>query len=112
MNSRSSWDSWSKKGFLQDQDKLRRSSRVKIKLKEISTAMKEIAHAIVNTRPRVREASELFDAIRSLGVQDHNLFEAIGWLANHRTSIDVFFGCSEELRLRWLYNKLGWFNDY
>ncbi|MED6191822.1 hypothetical protein PIB30_004033 [Stylosanthes scabra] len=80
-------------------------------LKEISTAMKEIAHAIVNTRPRVRQTSELFDAIRSLDVQDHKLFEAVDWLAEHRTFIDVFFRCTEELRLRWLYNKLGWFND-
>ncbi|MED6175729.1 hypothetical protein PIB30_081117 [Stylosanthes scabra] len=69
--------------------------------------MKEIAHAIVNTRPRVRQASELFDAIRSLSVQDHKLFEAVGWLAEHPTFINVFFGCPEELCLRWLYNKLA-----
>ncbi|MED6108109.1 hypothetical protein PIB30_020379 [Stylosanthes scabra] len=73
--------------------------------------MKEIAHAIVNTRPRIRQTSELFDAIRSLGVQDHKLFEAVDWLAEHPTSIDVFFGCLEELRLRWLYNKLGIHNS-
>ncbi|MED6206629.1 hypothetical protein PIB30_028619 [Stylosanthes scabra] len=81
-------------------------------LEEISIAIKEIAYAIVNTRPRVRQTSELFEAIRSLGVQDDKLFEAVDWLAEHPTSIDVFFGCPEELRLRWLYKKLGWFNDY
>ncbi|MED6180406.1 hypothetical protein PIB30_010037 [Stylosanthes scabra] len=51
--------------------------------------MKEIAHSIVNTRPRVRQTSELFEAIRSLGVQDDKLFEAIDWLAEHPTSIDA-----------------------
>ncbi|MED6123073.1 hypothetical protein PIB30_045876 [Stylosanthes scabra] len=58
-------------------------------LEEISTAMKEIAHAIVNTRPRVRQTSELFEAIRSLGVQDDKLFETVDWLAEHPTSIDA-----------------------
>ena len=76
-------------------------------LKEVSSTMKEIAQAILNTSIQVWELAEIFEAVGKLGLEGFNLFQAIEWLVEHPNLIGVFFGCPEELRLEWLATKLG-----
>ncbi|MED6143800.1 hypothetical protein PIB30_009299 [Stylosanthes scabra] len=77
-------------------------------LKEMAMAMKEIAQAIERTSPEVWKASDIFEALRKLGLEGTTLFEAVEWLHLCPNYAGVFFGLPEDLRLKWLGEKLGW----
>ncbi|MED6182555.1 hypothetical protein PIB30_029420 [Stylosanthes scabra] len=77
-------------------------------LKEIAMAMKEIARAIERTRPDVWKPSDIFEALRKLGLEGTTLFEAVEWLHLRPNYTGIFFALPEDLRLQWLGEKLGW----
>ncbi|XP_042448958.1 uncharacterized protein LOC122033868 [Zingiber officinale] len=77
-------------------------------LNEVSSAMKDIAQAILNTNTQVWKPAEIYEAVAKLGLEVDKLFEAVELLNEHPNLIGVFFGFPEELRLQWLAKKLSW----
>ena len=77
-------------------------------LNEVSSAMKDIAQAILNTNTQVWKPAEIYEAVAKLGLEVDKLFEAVELLNEHPNLVGVFFLLPEELRLQWLAKKLSW----
>ena len=59
-------------------------------LKEVSSAMKEIAQAILNTSTQVWKPAEIFEAVDKLGLEGHNLFQVVNGLLNILILLESF----------------------
>ncbi|KAG6530874.1 hypothetical protein ZIOFF_004635 [Zingiber officinale] len=61
-------------------------------LNEVSSAMKDIAQAILNTNTQVWKPAEIYEAVAKLGLEVDKLFKAVELLNKLPNLIGVFFG--------------------
>ena len=59
--------------------------------KEMTSAMNNIAQAIINTNNQVWKLSKIIEAMRKLGLEGSIFFEEVKWLVDHPNLISIFF---------------------
>ncbi|KAJ4842175.1 hypothetical protein Tsubulata_020720, partial [Turnera subulata] len=97
----------SKSSSSSSKKKPRLNDELSEEIKEVSSAMKQVANAILTTNRRVWTEEEMFEAMGKLGLKGMALCDAVDWLVVHPNLIGTFFACPEELRSEWLMRKMG-----